>query len=172
MLFGAWVVLEVLVIVGQPLGWAWWVITHIAFLLFFAGVQAGLLHVGLRLYAGEQPTFADVFARMALGPKLLVGQLLYLGLVVGGLVCVVIPGLYFAARYALFGHCLVAGETSLVRSFQQSAQLGATTWSALLLALVVLFGLNLLGASVLGLGLLITLPLSVLVMVALYRQVN
>jgi len=46
-----------------------------------------------------EPTFADLFAHLALGPKLLVGQVLYLLMVVIGLLLLVVPGVYLSVRF-------------------------------------------------------------------------
>jgi uncharacterized membrane protein len=109
---------------------------------------------------------------LALGPKFLAGQILYLLAVVIGLLLLVIPGVFLGVRYALFGFCMAAGETNLVRSFQQSAILSMGAKTDLLWILVALVVLNLLGASLLGVGLFITIPLSVLIMTAVYQQLN
>jgi hypothetical protein len=171
-IFGAWVALEIVVIAGQRLGIVLWVVAHLAFLVFVAGVEVGFLRICLALCDGKEPTFADIFTHLALGPKFLVGQILYVLVVVFGLLLLVVPGVYFSVRYALFGFCMAAGETSLVRSFQQSAILSMGTKTYLLRVLVTLLILNTVGACVLGFGLFITVPLSVLLMTAVYRQLN
>jgi uncharacterized membrane protein len=59
-----------------------------------------------------------------------------------------------------------------MRSFQQSADLSAGVKIYLFSILLLLLALNALGASLLGLGLLITVPLSVLIMTTIYRQLS
>jgi hypothetical protein len=171
-IFGAWVALEIVVITGQRFGILLWTVMHVAFLIFVAGVEVGFLQICLALYDGGEPTFADTFTHLALGPKFLAGQMLYLLMVVIGLLLLVIPGVYLSIRYALFGFCIASGETNLVRSFQQSAILSMGTKTYLLWILAVLLVLNALGASLLGLGLFITVPLSVLMMTKIYRQLS
>jgi len=58
----------------------------------------------------------------------------------------------------------------LMRTFLQSAILSSGTKMHLLSIFVVLLVLDVLGTSLLGLGLFITVPLSVLMMTAVYRQ--
>ncbi len=171
-IFGAWVALEIVVIAGQRLGIVLWALAHLAFLVFVAGLEVGFLQICLALCDGREPTFADIFTHLALGPKFLAAQILYLLVVVIGLLLLVVPGVYFSVRYALFGFCMAAGETSLVRSFHQSASLSMGTKTYLLWILVILFVLNTAGACLLGLGLFITIPLSVLMMTAVYRQLS
>jgi hypothetical protein len=171
-IFAAWVVLEIVVIAGQRLGIVLWAVMHLAFLIFVAGVELGLLQICRALSDGKVPEFADTFAHLPLGPKFLAAQILYLLMVVIGLLLLVVPGVYLGVRYALFGFCFADSETNLLRCFQQSAILtkGATT--GLLWILVALLVLNALGASLLALGLFITVPLSVLIMTDVYRQLT
>jgi hypothetical protein len=171
-IFGAWVALEIVVIAGQRFGILLWIVMHLAFLIFVAGLEVGLLQVCLALYDGEEPTFADSFAHLALGPKFLAGQTLYLLAALIGLLLLVVPGVYLGVRYALFGFCMAAGETNLVRSFQQSAILSTGEQGYLLRVLFVLFVLNVVGASLLVLGLFITVPVSLLMMTAVYRKLS
>lgn len=171
-IFGAWVALEIVVIAGQRFGILLWAAAHLAFLVFVAGLEVGFLQICLALGDGREPTFADTFTHLALGPKFLAGQILYLFMVVIGLLLLIVPGVYFSLRYALFGFCMAAGETTLVRSFQQSAILSAGTKIYLLWILVALLAFNAVGACLLGLGLFVTVPLSVLMMTAFYRQLS
>ncbi len=171
-IFGAWVALEIVVIAGQRFGNVLWAVAHLAFLIFFAGIEVGFLQICLALYDGGEPTFADTFRRLAWGPKFLAGQILYLLMVVAGLVLLVVPGLYLGVRYALFGFCMVTSEADLIHSFPQSALLSAGAKTSLLAICVSLLVLNALGASLLGLGLFVTVPLSVLMMAAVYRQLG
>ena len=171
-LFGAWVALEIVVIAGQRFGILLWAAAHVAFLIFAAGVEVGFLQICLALCDGGKPTYADAFTQLTLGPKFLAGQMLYLLMIVIGLLLLVVPGIYLGVRYALFGFCLATGETNLMRSFQRSAILSTGSKTYLLWILVFLLVLNVLGASLLGIGLFITVPLSVLMMTTIYRQLN
>jgi hypothetical protein len=171
-IFGAWVALEIIVIGGQRLGILFWAVAHLAFLIFVAGIEVSFLQICLALSDGGEPKFADAFAHLALGPKFLAGQVLYLLMVVMGLLLLVAPGVYLGVRFAMFGFCMAASETNLARSFRQSAILSTGAKPYLLRVFVVLLVLNVLGASLFGLGLFITVPLSVLMMTAVYRQLS
>ncbi len=171
-ILGAWVALEIVVIAGQRFGILLWAVMHLAFLIFVAGVELGLLQVCLALYDGAEPTFADTFTHAALGATLLAGQILYLLMTLAGLLLLIVPGAYLGLRYALFGFCMAAGETNLLRSFERSAILSAGVKLYLLWFTVILCALNVLGASLLGIGLFVTVPLSVLMMTAVYRSLS
>jgi uncharacterized membrane protein len=64
------------------------------------------------------------------------------------------------------------GAAGPIRSFQRSADLSAGVKKYLFSISLLLLALNALGASLLGLGLLITVPLSVLIMTAIYRRLS
>jgi hypothetical protein len=171
-IFSAWVTLEIVVIAGQRFGILLWAVAHLAFLIFVAGMEVGFLRMCIALSEGREPQFADTFAHLTFGLKFLTGQILYLLMVVIGLLLLIVPGVYLGVRYAMFGFCLAAGETNLARCFQQSAILSTDAKPFLLRVLVVLLILNVLGASLLGLGLFISIPLSVLVLAAAYQQLS
>jgi hypothetical protein len=171
-ILAAWAVLEIVVIAGQRFGILLWAVMHLAFLIFVAGVELGLLQICRALSDGKAPTFADTFAHLSLGPKFLAVQILYLLMVVIGLLLLVVPGVYLGVRYALFGFCFADGDTNLLRCFQQSALLSKGATTGLLGILAALLVLNVLGACLLALGLFIAVPLSVLIMTDVYRQLT
>lgn len=171
-IFGAWIILEIIVIVGQRFGLVWWTVAHLAFLFVFAGLEAGFVKTCLALYDGEERTFADACASFSLGSKFLAGQILYLLMVLVGLVLFIIPGLHVGARYAFIGLLQVGEQSSLSGSFRGSALLSREHMPSLMGVIGALLLFNLIGACLLGIGLLITIPLSVLTMTGVYKQVR
>jgi hypothetical protein len=171
-IFGAWVVLEIIVIAGQRFGLVWWTVAHLAFFFIFAGIEVGFVQACFALYDGKEPTFTDTFGYLPLGLKFLAGQVLYLLITIIGLVFLIIPGVYFSVRYAFISFRQVAGEERLSQSFQQSAILSTGNHVSLLALIGSLLVFNVIGACFLGIGLLITIPLSTLTMTAIYKQVT
>ncbi len=154
------------------LGTLLWVIAHFAFFLFFAGMEVGLLQICLAVHQGKEVTFRDAFSSFAPGPIFLVGQMLYLAMVLVGFVFILIPGVYLGIRFAWFGFCFLEREGNLAQSFRRSATMSAGSEISLFYFFVFLILLNLVGASLLGLGLIITVPLTVLMMTSVYRQLG
>ncbi len=167
-----WVALEVIVIAGQRVGIVLWVAAHLAFLIFFAGIQVGFLRICLALYDGGEPTFADTFAPLRTSLKFLAGQVAYLLMVVMGAALLIVPGVYLGVRYFLFAFYMAGDEPDLADGFEESATLTSGRMICLSSILVALFLLNAIGACLLGLGLFVTVPVSVLVMTAVYRQLS
>lgn len=75
-------------------------------------------------------------------------------------------------RYALVGFCLADGDMPLLRTFQHSARLSRGATLSLMAISVALLVLNVLGASLVELGLSITVPFSGLAIAAIFRQVG
>ena len=171
-ILAAWVVLEIVVIAGQRFGIVLWAVMHLAFLIFFAGAELGLLQICRALRDGKDPVFADTLAHLSAGPKFLAAQILYLFLVAIGLLLLVVPGVYVGVRYALFGFCFAGGEADVFRCFQQSALVSKGATASLLRVLAALLLLNVIGASLLALGLFISVPLSALILTDVYRQLT
>ena len=167
-----WVALEVVVIAGQRVGIVLWVAAHLAFLIFFAGIQVGFLRICLALCDGGEPTFADTFAPLRTSLKFLAGQVAYLLMVVMGAALLIVPGVYLGVRYFLFAFYMAGDEPDLADGFEESATLTSGRMICLSSILVALFLLNAIGACLLGLGLFVTVPVSVLVMTAVYRQLS
>ncbi len=170
--FGGWVALEVVVITGQAVGIVLWATAHLAFLIFFACVQVGFLRICLALHDGGEPTFANTFAPLPMGLKFLVGQVTYLLMVVIGAALLIVPGVYLGVRYSLFAFHMAGGGPNLAGSFERSATLTSGRMTCLFSIFVALLLLNAVGASLLGLGLFVTVPVSVLMITAVYRQLS
>ena len=168
----AWVALEIVVVTGQRFGIVLWALAHLAFLVFFAGLEVGLLRVSLELIDGRQPTISTLFARLSWGPRLLVCQTLYLLLVLAGLALFLIPGLYLGVRYALVGFVIADAEAQPIASFRRSSDLTDGTRGRLLVAFIGIVAFNCVGASLLGIGLLVTVPLSLLLTAGLHRELR
>jgi hypothetical protein len=170
--FGVWVILEMIVILSQQLGIMLWVAAHLAFLFVFACFELGFLQICLTLSSGRVPSYASLFKPSASVPLFMIGQIGYFFMVTAGLALFLIPGLYLATRYSLFGFSFAQDQVSLRSSFRQSAILSTGKQAFLLKVLVLLFLFNLLGASLLGLGLFVSIPISVLALTDCYRQLR
>ena len=92
-------------------------------------------------------------------------------LVTVGLILLVVPGVYLAVRYGLAGFVVADGRTAdILGSFRESSELTrGNRWGLFLFGLALLL-LNLMGAILFGVGLLVTLPMSAFASVLVYRR--
>jgi uncharacterized membrane protein len=172
LMLAAWIALEIVVITGQRFGLLLWITAHLVFLVSFACIQIGFLRTCLALHDHREARLTDAFAPFSLGIRFLAALALYALVVALGLALLVAPGVYLGARYAFFGYYFANGEPSIGNAFRSAARLadGAILDLGVILAALLVF--NLLGAAILGIGLLITIPVSGLFLTDIYRQLS
>ena len=177
LLFASWVVLELAVFATQRhftletwLGIAIWAVLHLAFLVVFSGLAAGLVVISGEVLGGREPRLEILFGSMKRGPQVLLALCLYLLGVAAGLVLLVVPGIYFAVRYAMFGQVVATTEASAVESLRAAGALSKGRWRAMCGFWMRVWLLNLAGAAFLGGGLLVTVPVSLLAAGSYYRS--
>jgi len=168
-LFGSWVVLEVAVVSLQWLGLVVWLVLHLAFLILFSGLMLGLHRIALETVNGKAPDLTNLTALLGRGPTFLLAFCIYSAAVLAGLVFLVVPGIYVAVRYGLFGQVLATTATTAPQSLRDAAVIADGRWWTLFPLLLMAMLLNLAGAAFLGVGLLITFPVSLLATSDLYR---
>jgi uncharacterized membrane protein len=171
-LFGSWTALEVAVVALQRFGVVVWLILHLAFFVFFSGLMVGLHRIALETVDGKAPKLANLTALLGGGPTFLLAFCIYSAVVVVGLVLLVVPGIYVAVKYALFGQVLATTSTTAPQALRDAAVLSDGRWWTLFPLLLMALLLNLAGMAFLGLGLLITFPVSLLATSDLYRSLQ
>lgn len=171
-LFASWVALEVAVVALHRFGLVVWLVLHLAFFVFFSGLMLGLHRIALETVDGKAPKVTDLTALLERGPTFLLAFCIYSVAVIGGLVLLIVPGIYLAVRYALFGQIIATRSTSAFAAFRDAAALSDGRFATVFAVLLIAFLLNLAGAAFLGLGLLITFPVSLLATSDLYRSLQ
>lgn len=170
-LFGSWVGLELAVVRLHRLGVALNVVLHLAFLVLFSGLMVGLHGIAKQaLENGDAPTLNGLTGSLARGPSYLLALWLYCTAVAAGLLLLVVPGVYLAVRYAFFGHVLATRQhSSAIDALREAGLLSQGRWWMFFRFFLVVAALNLAGAALLALGLLISFPVTLLATSSLYR---
>jgi uncharacterized membrane protein len=171
-LFASWAALEVAVVALQRFGVVVWLILHLAFFVFFSGLMLGLHRIALETVNGKVPKLANLTALLGRGPTFLLAFCIYSAVVAVGLVLLVVPGIYVAVKYSLFGQVLATRSTSALEALRDAGALSDGRWWTLFQLLLLALLLNLAGMAFLGLGLLITFPVSLLATSDLYRPLQ
>lgn len=161
-LFASWLCLELSVIALQRFGVAVNVGLHVAFLFVFSVLMVGIHKMALDVLDGQRPTLATLTRILDRGPSYLLALLMYLAVVGVGLLLFIAPGFYFAVRYSLFGQVLAATRASALEALRVAASVSDGRWWQLCCLLAAVVALNIVGAAVLGLGLVISFPVSIL----------
>jgi hypothetical protein len=148
-------------------------IPFLGWLLFFAVSPAlimGNFIVSAKLLQGQTPAFRDFFAGFHFFLPLLLLSLITSILIAIGLALLIIPGIYLIVAY-LFAACLVIDRRL---DFWPAMELSRRTvnpmWFGIFTFTVLLAVVNMLGALLLGLGLLVTVPLTYCALTAAYAD--
>jgi uncharacterized membrane protein len=171
-LFGSWAILEVAVALVKRWGVLPNLALHLIFLFLFSGMLVGIQSMALKAVRGSIPTLRTLTAMLDRGPSFLFALCVYLVATVCGLALLVVPGLYIAARYALFGYVIASRRVSGFEALRQAARLSERNrWKMFGLILIAL-ALNLAGAALLGVGLAISFPVSLLAAANFFRTLQ
>jgi hypothetical protein len=172
LLFLSWVVLEIAVVFLHRLGLAVWLVLHLAWLFLFSGMLVGLHVMALKSVDGEIPRIVDLFGSLERGPAYLLALSIYCLAVGGGLVLLIVPGIYLAIRYCLFAQVITDTPVSALAALRKAAALAHGNWAPLGALFLIAFLLNIAGMSLLGIGLIISFPVSLLAIAGFYRSLQ
>jgi hypothetical protein len=172
LLFLSWIVLEILVVILHQSDLAIWLVLHFVWLFLASGVLAGLHVMALKSVDGEAPRIGDLFASLAIGPAYVLALGIYCLAVSIGLVLLIAPGIYLAIRYCLFAQIIADRSASALVALRDAAILARGNWSALGALFLVAFLLNIAGMAFLGIGLVISFPVSLLAIAGFYRSLQ
>jgi hypothetical protein len=172
LLFLSWVVLEIAVVFLDRLGLAVWLVLHLVWLFLFSGMLVGLHVMALKSVDDEIPRVGDLFGSLERGPAYLLALSIYYLAVGGGLVLVIVPGIYLAIRYCLFAQVITDTSASALVALRKAAALAHGNWAPLGALFLIAFLLNIAGIVLLGLGLIISFPVSLLAIAGFYRSLQ
>ncbi len=172
LLFLSWVVLEVAVIFLQRLGLTVWLVLHLGWLFLFSGMLVGLHVMALKSVDGEIPRVGNLFGSLERGPAYLLALGIYCLAVSGGLVLLIVPGIYLAIRYCLFAQVITDTSASALAALRKAAGLAHGNWAPLGALFFTAFLLNIAGMALLGMGLIISFPVSLLAIAGFYRSLQ
>lgn len=136
-------------------------------------LEIGSINLVLKLVDGNKGDIKDVYTYSNLPIKVFKTFVacIFAGIaIVGGLILLVIPGIYVAVRLQFFTYYIVDKDAGVMDALKMSWNLTKNGKLNLFLFDLLLVLLNFGGALLLGVGLLLTLPLSLAAMALLYRK--
>ena len=142
-----------------------------AFNVISPALTAGYYFVAFQLARGRSAVFGDFFQGFNKFLPLFLTSLVSGILTVIGFALLILPGIYLAVAY-LFAQPLVIDKgADFWQAMETSRKLITKKWFSFFGLLLVLFLLNLAGAILLGVGLLVTIPLSSCILAAAYEDI-
>lgn len=150
----------------------------ISYMLYFSGwllgfvVQMGLIKVSLNYCDGLKVELDDLLSTFSLLISFLAGSVLYFMIILAGLVLFIIPGFIWGVKYSLFAYFIVDKGMGPLEALKESGKATkGTKWDLFLFGL--LLGLiNIAGFLCFIVGLLATIPTSMIAYAYVYRKLS
>ncbi len=141
-----------------------WVLTMV--------VTLGIMRMSLRFVDGGRGELADLFASIPLVISYLIASIIVGMVVTVGFFLLIFPGIYLALRLQFYCWSIIDKEAGPFGCMEHSWTVTkGSAWQLFLFAVVLVF-VNLLGLLALGVGLLVTIPLSLVAVAHVYRSLE
>lgn len=140
--------------------------------LVTATFSLGLAKIYLRYRDGEKPIFENLFDGVARAHIWFASTLIADVAIIMGLILLIVPGVIMMLRLWMVGFVLVDERTGPIDAIQRSWDITRGHTMDLLVLFIALLGLNILGICCLGVGLLVTVPISGLALAHVYRELK
>ena len=144
-------------------------LANLAVQLVNLGLQIAMVRIALKLQDGQPVGTPDLTAGLGDFISYLLASLLYGLIVAGGVLLLIVPGIMWATRFAFFGFAIVDEHLDPITALKRSSQLTEGLRMEVFVFGVLLALINLLGAMALGVGVVATIPLTVIAMARVYR---
>lgn len=140
-------------------------------LLLGGPVSASYFHMAHRLSQGARIEASDYFKGFEKFGELIKLNLLIFVVVLLGLALLIVPGVYFAVSYTFAHFFVYFFHLEPTEAIRLSRKTVSGNFGQVFLLFLILGGINFLGVLALGLGVLITMPLSFCVVYAFFDDV-
>ncbi len=156
-------------VVADELGKTWEGF-FVGFLFGAVGVVLGVgfTRVVLKIAKSERAGYKDIIPPFKLLWEYVVVSFLAGLIIFGGLLLLIVPGIYFILRYAFVRFAVLEGA-GITGSLRQSAKMTLGVKWDLLGFFLIMIGINILGALAFMVGLLITIPVTFIAYARLYH---
>ncbi len=146
-----------------------WTVSILA-LIIHTLVGMGMIRVSLKIYEGEEGDYRDLLPQRETFFTYLLATIVY-GIVVfiGGLFLIV-PGIVVGVIFCFYGYLIVDKKLGIKEAFYESKRMTRGAKMDIFLLGLILLGLNILGALLLLVGILVTLPISLMTMTYVYKK--
>ena len=134
-------------------------------------LTAGFYIVAFKLLKGQKSEFADFFLGFNNFLPFFLVSLVSTLLTALGIILIVLPGIYLAVAYSFAVPLVVARKFDFWEAMEGSRKIITKNWFSFFGLLIVLVLINVVGALLLGLGLLVTLPVTVCTIAVAFKDI-
>lgn len=148
------------------------VLMHLAGWIVGVFIQMGLYNSSLLITSGIKPGFDQLYSNDRHFISYVVSSILFGLMVTIGFILLIVPGFYLMARYGLFPYFILDKNMGPIQALEAASQASEGKRWFLFLMFISLILLNIVGALLLGIGLLFTFPITFLALAAVYRKIT
>ena len=136
-----------------------------------SSLTAGYSIAAFKLMSGQRFEFADFFKGFNYFLPLFLASLAASFLVCVGLLLLLIPGIYLAVSYMFATFFIIDYRMEFWQALETSRKIISQNWFAFFGFSFALFAINLLGVLAFGVGLLVTIPVTVCAAAIAYKEI-
>jgi len=141
-----------------------WVVTTV--------VGIGTLKITLLLNDDQPASYDELFKYFGLFIRYSVASFLYGLIVICGFILLIVPGIIWAIKFQFFGYFIIDKDCKIIDSLKKSAHItNGAKWTLFVFELALIL-LNIVGAVFLLVGLLVTIPISMIAYAYVYRKLQ
>lgn len=156
--------LEEVAIMSAIIGLASWILSML--------VQIGIIKISLKFVEGVKSEFSELFSGSQLLLNFILTSILYGLIVVAGFILLIVPGVIWAIKYQYSLYLVVDKKMTPMQAIKESGRItSGVKWGLLGFSIIILL-INFVGILALGLGLLVTTPVTFLAVAHVYRQLE
>ena len=145
-------------------------IVNLASILLQILISMGAIKIALRFIDGDKPSFSDLFDSYNLILSVIGASILSSLLVLVGLILLVVPAIILSIQLQFFTYLIVDKGFGAIQSLKGSSAITKGAKFKLFLFSLLLFAINIAGFLALVIGMFVTIPLSMVAMAYVYRE--
>lgn len=149
-----------------------WSLWHLLGWIIIVLAKMGLYQSALLITAGIKPGFDQLYRNWRLFFSWVIANFLFGVMVIIGLIFFIVPGCYLWARYGFFPFFILERNSGPLEALNQASEATEGIRWPVFLFFLACAGLNVLGLLFFGIGLLITVPITLLALAMVYRQIT
>lgn len=135
-------------------------------------VSLGMIGVALKLYDKKKVEYKNLFDYFVLIIPYFLGSLIYGIIVVVGIILLIIPGIIWGIKFRFFPYFMVDKKMDPFKALSESSKITkGVKWQLFFFGIVIL-AINIIGGLLLLVGLLFTIPLSIMAEVYVYKKLS
>lgn len=140
--------------------------------IFLIIIKIGYTKIFLKIQNGETPKFVEIFEHYNIFWRYLGTSILFCLTVAGGLILLIIPGIFWAVRFSFSPLIVIDAKVGPIAAMKESYAITKGSFWKILLFWIVVGLINLAGLILFWVGLLVTVPLTTLASIYVYRELS